>query len=73
MCVFVALLIILIKFYYLCSVGVVFAYISNEQVNESIRNFDDTINAALNGSLDFVDDVQMVGACKTVILIWHFM
>jgi len=58
---FVALLIILLKFYYSCSVGIVFAYISNEQVNESIRNFDNTINAALNGSLDFVDDVQMVG------------
>ena len=51
----------LLKFYYSCSVGIVFAYISNEQVNESIRNFDNTINAALNGSLDFVDDVQMVG------------
>jgi len=56
---------------YLCSAGVVFALISNEQVNESIRNFDDTVNTALNNSLDFVDDVQMVEACEIVIiLVW---
>jgi len=59
----------LINFFYPCSVGVVFAYISNEQVNESIRNFNNTVSAALNGSLDFVDDVQMVGAYEIVISI----
>ena len=33
----------------------------NDQVNESVQNFDSTVNTALKSSLDFVDDAQMVG------------
>ena len=43
-----------------CSVGVVFAFISNEKVNGSIREMDDTVNTAVDNSLDFVEDTQRV-------------
>ena len=62
----------IILFFSLCSVGVVFAYISNQQLNDSIRNFDNTVNTALNSSLNFVDDVQMVGTYCAVIALSVF-
>ena len=37
-----------------------FAFLSNEKVNDSIRNFDDTVNTAVDNSLDFVEDTQRV-------------
>ena len=40
--------------------GVVFAFISNEKVNGSIREMDDTVNTAVDNSLDFVEDTQRV-------------
>jgi len=43
------------------SIGVVFAFISNEKVNDSVRGFNTTINTALDNSLNFIDDTQMVG------------
>ena len=60
------------KFYYhnhllyLClynlifSVGTVFAFISNEKLNDSIQNFNNTVNTAIDNSLDFVLDTQIV-------------
>jgi len=43
------------------SIGVVFAFVSNEKLNDSVQNFDNTVNSAINGSLNFIDDTQMVG------------
>jgi len=45
------------------SIGVVFAFISNEKVNDSVQNFENTVNTALNTSLNFIDDTQLVGGC----------
>ena len=42
------------------SVGVVFAFVSNEKVNDSIRNINTTVNTAVDNSLNFVDDTQRV-------------
>ena len=42
------------------SVGVVFAFVSNEKVNDSLRDFEDTVNTAINNSLDFIEDTQRV-------------
>jgi len=42
------------------SIGVVFAFVSNEKVNSSVRGFNATINTALDNSLNFIDDTQMV-------------
>lgn len=47
-------------FAFVCSVGVVFAFISNEKVNDSIRNLDSTVNTAVDNSLNFVEDTQIV-------------
>ncbi|XP_065919120.1 prominin-1-A-like isoform X2 [Dysidea avara] len=55
----VILYVMLICCVFVLSVGVVFAYISNEQVNDSISNFENTVNTALNSSLNFIYDVQM--------------
>ena len=43
------------------SIGVVFAFVSNEKLNDSVQNFENTVNTALNSSLNFIDDTQMVG------------
>jgi len=48
-------------FYLPHSIGVVFAFISNEKLNDSIRGFNTTVNTALDNSLNFIDDTQMVG------------
>ena len=53
--------IILSILFCLSSIGVVFAFVSNDKVNDSIQNFDTTVNAALNSSINFIDDTQMVG------------
>jgi len=45
------------------SIGVVFAFISNEKVNDSVQNFENTVNTALDTSLNFIDDTQLVGGC----------
>ena len=37
-----------------------FAFISNEKVNNSIRNMDGTVNTAVDNSLGFVEDTQRV-------------
>ena len=54
-----------------------FAYISNEQVNDSISNFENTVNTALNSSLNFIYDVQMVGTSPNIVMVTklksHFM
>ena len=42
------------------SVGTVFAFISNEKLNNSIQNFNNTVNTAIDHSLDFVVDTQTV-------------
>lgn len=42
------------------SIGVVFAFLSNEKVNESIRDVDGTVNSAIDNSLGFVEDTQRV-------------
>ena len=42
------------------SVGTVFAFISNEKLNDSIQNFNNTVNTAIDHSLDFVLDTQTV-------------
>ncbi|XP_065919451.1 prominin-1-A-like [Dysidea avara] len=40
-------------------IGVVFAFVSNEKLNDSVQNFENTVNTALNSSLNFIDDTQM--------------
>ena len=45
---------------YLYSVGVVFAFHSNEKINDSIRDFDGIVNTAIDNLLDFVEDTQRV-------------
>ena len=42
------------------SIGVVFAFYSNEKVNDSIRDFDDIVNTAVDNLLGFVEDTQRV-------------
>lgn len=37
-----------------------FAFLSNEKVNESIRDLDGTVNTAIDSSLNFVEDTQRV-------------
>ena len=49
-----------------------FAFVSNEKVNESIRNFDTTVNTAVNNSLNFVDDTQRVSLSGFLNLFSHF-
>jgi len=39
----------------------VFAFVSNEKLNDSVRGFNTTVNTALDNALDFIDDTQMVG------------
>ena len=45
---------------YSYSVGVVFAFHSNEKVNDSIRDFDGIVNTAIDSLLGFVEDTQRV-------------
>ena len=45
---------------FLSSVGTVFAFVSNEKLNNSIENFNSTVNTAIDNSLDFVTDTQIV-------------
>ena len=40
--------------------GVVFAFHSNEKVNDSIRDFDGIVNTAVDNLLGFVEDTQRV-------------
>ena len=47
---------------FLSRVGTVFAFISNEKLNNSIENFNSTVNTAIDNSLDFVTDTQIVGS-----------
>jgi len=42
------------------STGTVFAFVSNERLNDSIQNFNNTVNTAIDNSLAFVDDTQIV-------------
>ena len=42
------------------SIGVVFAFYSNEKVNDSIRDFDGIVNTAVDNILGFVEDTQRV-------------
>ena len=37
-----------------------FAFVSNEKLNNSIENFNSTVNTAIDNSLDFVTDAQIV-------------
>ena len=53
------------------SIGVVFAFVSNDKVNDAIKNFDNTVNAALNSSLNFIDDTQRVRNLKSYIYKVH--
>jgi len=39
----------------------VFAFVSNEKLNDSVRGFNTTVNTALDNALNFIDDTQMVG------------
>ena len=50
----------IITVYIFYSVGTVFAFISNEKLNDSIQNFNNTVNTAIDHSLDFVVDTQIV-------------
>ena len=50
------------------SIGVVFAFASNERLNNRIQSFEMTVNVALNNSLNFVDDILMVGMCSFICL-----
>jgi len=43
------------------SIGVVFAFVSNEKLNDSVQGFNTTVNTALDTSINFIDDTQMVG------------
>ena len=45
---------------YLFSIGTVFAFVSNEKLNDSIQNFNSTVNTAVDNSLNFVSDTQIV-------------
>ena len=38
-----------------------FAFVSNKKVNDSVRSFNTTVNTAIDDSLNFIDDTQMVG------------
>ncbi|XP_065919097.1 prominin-1-A-like [Dysidea avara] len=40
-------------------IGVVFAFVSNEKLNNSIQGFNTTVNTAIDDSLNFIDDTQM--------------
>ncbi|XP_065919096.1 prominin-1-like isoform X2 [Dysidea avara] len=40
-------------------IGVVFAFVSNKKVNDSVRSFNTTVNTAIDDSLNFIDDTQM--------------
>ena len=57
---------------YSVSVGVVFAFISNEKVNNSIRNMDGTVNTAVDNSVGFVEDTQRV-SCTCFSSMIHFL
>ena len=50
-----------IDLFYFSSIGVVFAFVSNEKLNNSIQGFNTTVNTAIDDSLNFIDDTQMVG------------
>ena len=47
---------------FLSSIGTVFAFVSNEKLNNSIENFNSTVNTAIDNSLDFVTDAQIVSS-----------
>ena len=51
---------IIISGYIISSIGVVFAFHSNEKVNDSIRDFDGIVNTAIDNVLGFVEDTQRV-------------
>ena len=57
---------------YLClsSIGTVFAFVSNEKLNSSIQNFNSTVNTAIDHSLDFVTDTQIVGSKFVSAISW---
>ena len=47
---------------FLPSIGTVFAFVSNEKLNDSIENFNSMVNIAIDNSLDFVNDAQTVSS-----------
>ncbi|XP_065919098.1 prominin-1-A-like [Dysidea avara] len=53
------LYIVLVLCVCLLCIGVVFAFVSNEKLNDSVRGFNTTVNTAIDNSLNFIDDTQM--------------
>ena len=51
----------IVSLFCLSSIGVVFAFVSNEKLNDSVRGFNTTVNTAIDTSINFIDDTQMVG------------
>ena len=52
--------------------GTVFAFISNEKLNDSIQHFNNTVNTAIDHSLDFVLDTQTV-SCSMRFIFYNFL
>ena len=46
-----------------------FAFVSNEKLNDSIQNFNNSVNTAIDNSLDFVDDTQIVSSVLVQLVI----
>ena len=60
-CILHCLLVVFLSLVCFSSIGVVFAFVSNEKLNDSVQGFNTTVNTALDTSINFIDDTQMVG------------